>query len=367
MWNKVIQAARLVGLPAEELCERALITDRQRKALQAKDGALSVPQIGRLSEKTGLPFAFFLQDVVPTTAKVKLRHDFNIGNEGINVQEMHYWRNRELFRLGTLVDTMLKTEAFVPKKQALPSLGPKATAQDIAEALGIEKLKAPVGPKLLSVLRDHGLLYFVYPIWWVAKMGGASWWHRKDVPVAAVDCRHTESRAYFTLAHEAVHLIKHLATKEEGHTCRLDPYMTNADLKTEERHSNEIASELLMPDNSYDVAEQAVEQHGIVDAVAVLSADWLVSRQATAIRLVNWDLADDNDIRRFFVRPKKTPGRGGGPPPRPHDQRFGSPNETARLVHKMYDGGASTRFIEWAAKLPYEYVFETIQKAEGGR
>jgi Zn-dependent peptidase ImmA (M78 family) len=362
IWLKIEQAAKLVGLDAESLCKRSHITAKQQKALQEKGASLSVAQIGRLSDQAGLPISFFLQDTTPSTADVKLRHDFNVdpADEG-TPDEMAYFRNRELLRIGTLVDTMLNTEAFKPSRKLLPKITSKVTASDIAAALGIEKERAPIGPKLQAKLREHGLLYLVYPIYWEARMGGASWWHADDVPVAVIDGRHYAPRGYFTLAHETVHLIHHLPTKKHGHTCRLDQYMSPGALKAEERFTNELASELLMPKAEYATARDAVKQHGINWTVDEISKAWMVSRQALAIRLKEWELAKDRDIAKFMTRPVKDPEKKSfGPPLRPPKERFGLPSETADLVTKLYEGGASTRFIEWAAKLPYEFIFQTI-------
>lgn len=368
IWLKIEQAAKLVGLDAESLCKRALIKHKQQKGLQEKGASLSVAQIGRLSDQSGLPISFFLQDAMPSTANVKLRHDYNVDpKDDATPDEMAYFRSRELLRIGTLVDRMLKTEAYKPAQKTLPKITSKVTAADIATALGIEKERAPIGPKLQARLREHGLLYLVYPIYWEARMGGASWWHSEDVPVAVVDGRHYAPRGYFTLAHEAVHLIHHLPTKQHGHTCRLDQYMAKAELKAEERFTNELASELLMPTAEYATARDAVNQRGINWTVDELSKVWMVSRHALAIRLKEWELADDRDIVKFMTRPKKDPEKESwGPPLRPPQERFGLPSETAEFVRKLYEGGASTRFIEWAAKLPYQFIFQTINNLPTG-
>jgi Zn-dependent peptidase ImmA (M78 family) len=365
MWNKIVEAGRLVGLDADDLCRRAHISPKQKKTVKDQDGKLTVAQITRLSDQTGLPFSFFYQNVLPANAKTKLRHDFNTDQaKNPPADEIAYLRVRELFRIGTLVDTMLKTKAYEGKKHAMPAITGKVTAKDIAEALGIEKARAPIGPKLEAKLRERGLIFLIYPIYNKAKMGGASWWHTEEVPVAAVDSHYGEGRGYFTLAHEAVHIIHHLPTKESGHTCRLDPYISAAALKAEERQTNEIASQLLMPVSEYPEAKRTIADMGVRSGIDELAREWKVSKQALGIRLVEWDILKNDQISYLFIRKQRDPEKEGGSFIRPYADRFGSPAVTSKLVTRLYDGGASTRFIEWSAKLSYEFVHQTIHKTE---
>jgi Zn-dependent peptidase ImmA (M78 family) len=368
MWNKIVEAGKLVGLDADELCHRAHISPKQKKTVKTEGGKLTVAQVTRLADQTGLPLSFYFQNVLPANArtKSKLRHDFNTDQTNDPpADEIAYLRVRELFRMGTLVDTMLKTKAYDAKKADMPGITGKVTAKDIAEALGLEKAHAPIGPKLAASLRERGLIFLVYPIYNKAKMGGASWWHTDDVPVAAVDSHYGEGRGFFTLAHEAVHIIHHLPSKEAGHTCRLDPFMASAALKAEERQTNEIASQLLMPISGFAEAKKTITNLGVHEGITILSQEWKVSRQALGIRLVEWDVLKDDQIRFLFVRKKRDPEKkSSGSYNRPFSDRFGSPAVTSDLVYRLYDGGASARFIEWSAKLPYEFVHETINKAE---
>src|SRR5579862_4433767 len=157
MWNKIVEAGRLVGLDADELCHRAHISPKQKKTVKAEGGKLTVAQVTRLADQTGLPISFYYQNVLPANAKTKskLRHDFNTDQaHDVPADEIAYLRVRELFRMGTLVDTMLKTKAYDAKKHEMPTITTKVTAKDIAEALGLEKARSPIGPKLEAKLRE---------------------------------------------------------------------------------------------------------------------------------------------------------------------------------------------------------------------
>jgi Zn-dependent peptidase ImmA (M78 family) len=367
MWNKIVEAGKLVGLDADELCHRAHISPKQKKTVKADGGKLTVPQVTRLADQTGLPISFYFQNVLPANAKSKskLRHDFNTDQKNDPpADEIAYLRIRELFRMGTLVDTMLKTKAYDAKKHAMPTITTKVTAKDIAEALGLEKARAPIGPKLEAKLRERGLIFLIYPIYHKAKMGGASWWHTEDVPVAAVDSHYGEGRGYFTLAHETVHIIHHLPNRESGHTCRLDPFVATAALKVEERQTNEIASQLLMPVSEFAEAKKTIRDMGVRPGIAELAREWKVSQQALGIRLVEWDILKSDQISYLFIRKQRDPEKEGGSFIRPYADRFGNAAVTSELVTRLYDGGASTRFIEWSAKLSYEFIHQTINKAE---
>ena len=225
------------------------------------------------------------------------------------------------------------------------------------DAFGIAPGAYPIGPKLLSSLEKLGILLLYFPFYTEAKAVGLSWWQNGRLPVIVVAARVSARRGYFTVAHEVMHLVKHLPLQgtNEGFKCTSVHTVKDGDRK-EEREANHFASELLMPNTLRAQAEAMLQKRSLGGTVRELSQEWDVSNQAVALRLVSWELANQSQIGIFFqTKPGFSPTES-----RPHEERFGSREATRRTLERLHESGSSARYIAWATKMPLDVVLHQI-------
>ncbi|MBI4232081.1 ImmA/IrrE family metallo-endopeptidase, partial [Candidatus Peregrinibacteria bacterium] len=336
------------------------ISNRSLKAIEEIEGEESLPKIslgdiGRLSDNSGLPISFFLSAVEPETTPVKFRQDRIFEK----TKDTKYYYNRDVMRLMILVDLVTKTSLsdYAKAEKTKRDFASKSnvSSEIIAQALGVEDEKPPIGPKIQKALERIGGLVIFYYFYPKSQTNGVSFWHKSSFPVIGISRNTSIGRANFTLAHEIVHLFCDLADSEEktGFICNVTPSIE------EEKRADKMAARLLMPERLKETVKDYVGKKGVHKAINELAFQWEVSRQALALRLRGWNLADEEDIKELFVKPT-----GGRPTPIEYEDTFGSPYRTKELIKHMYDSGATTRFISWATRIKYEHILGILGQAE---
>lgn len=359
--SKIERAARLLGVEPEWIMSKSGLSPSLVRELRAGNSLPSMQKLSALAEKTGLPVEFFLSTREPNVAHVRFREGSKSVESETEVEE--YYLRREILRLGSLVDLLVN----LPQRsndQPLMRIRSKLDcdvhhlASLVLDSIEIRPDKPPIGPGLIRKLDMLGVALVFYPIFNRAKAIGLSWWHDGRLPVVVVASWVGMRRAYFTVAHELFHLIRHLPCcgTSEGYKCKAVPSIQSAGCQREELEANEFAACLLMPDVVKAEAKRALMNVSITTAVGKLSGEWEVSRQAIALRLVSWGLVRKSDIAVFFPESRSF----AQPDPRPPEERFGTPRQTRDTLERLHEAGSSARYISWVTKLPYEIVLREL-------
>ena len=350
-----------MGVQPEWVLARAGISTDLARDLKSGKSLPPLRKFMALADKTGLPGEFFLSPHEPNVAHAKFREGSRSVKSETEIDE--YYLRREILRLGSLADLLAKLPGkaddqplvHIRNKHVRDS---QQLATTVLHALRIRPDTPPIGPELVRKLDILGVALVFYPIFNRVKAIGLSWWQDGRLPVLVVASWVGMKRAYFTVAHELLHLIRHLPLRgtNEGYKCKAIPSIKSSGNRDEELEANEFAACLLMPDVLRESAKKALAGVSVMTAVGKLSKEWDVSRQAIALRLVSWELAGTSDIGMFFA---DTPGFAP-PDPRTYEERFGTPQHTREILTRLHESGSSARYISWVTKLPYELVLRDL-------
>jgi Zn-dependent peptidase ImmA (M78 family) len=361
VWKRVEQASRLLGVDPSWILSKAGVSESNTNEWRSGQYTPSLSRLTSLSEKTGLPVEFFLSNYEPTISHAR----FRAGSESLETESEYdeYYLRREVLRLGALADLLVPLHSS-GSTQALIELRQKEfrSAQDLGSAvlhaLSIRPEEYPLGPRLLRSLDKLGITLIFYPLYTKAHAIGLSWWQTRQLPIITVASWVRLRRAYFTIAHEILHLLKHLSIDGpiDGFKCRALPGLEESGDYREERIANQFAAEILMPTALRDQAAKEVKDKRITRAVNELSREWDVSMQAVALRLVSWKLVPRDQIESFFVKKPMFPV----PDHRSPVERFGTPARTRQLLTSLHESGSSARYLSWATKIPLDTVLREL-------
>ncbi len=127
----------------------------------------------------------------------------------------------------------------------------------------------------------------------------------KWAPVIFVNAHDTDEARVFTICHELAHLAR-------GQSAVSEPDPT-AVVSAEERLCNEVAAELLMPENAMREALRGVRRGNLAETIRTLAASFRVSPLAMAVRMAHLarDLKPELDSLIRSMRQAPFPSRGG--------------------------------------------------------
>ena len=356
--RKVHEASQQLGCDEDRLLARAGWSQRQREAYSSQARLPTLAQLSSLGDASGLPMEFFVSEYGIPIAPAKFRAGSTDVEEG-NEPERGFHQRRAILRLGVLADLIAETVGSIAGR-GFAGLGRRVRGQSadpavlLLDALGISPRGTPIGPKLLDSLGNIGVQVIFAGIYHKADVIGLSWWQRGNVPTVACSTSVSLRRAYFTVAHEVMHLLFDLPAEDEPAGYRCIPVPKERTGKSIERRADEAAARLLMPDVLREVARPIAHDRGPLDAARRLSNMWDVSTQSVALRLVTWGFAKWHDIGTLFepvefALSRSRPARG-----------FGSPRRTKEVIRMLYKAGVSATYISSTTGLSIDSVLQDL-------